>query len=216
VRGSFATLPASVGNLVSVKHLILISFSLGTLPDIIGQLHALVSLDITCSAVTVLPETIGLIRTLEILLVQNKRLQRLPDSVGDLTALKCLSIRWCPVTTLPTSLGQLRNLKILDIRETRIRHLPVSVCQLSALDSLRASLCTSGGVGLSFPPAHVVTKGAAAVKDYLFQFFLPAQVLALVILARRSNLAHLPDEMWNDVLSECRDDAGMLNEMISM
>ncbi|KAM0869967.1 hypothetical protein ACQ4PT_040328 [Festuca glaucescens] len=106
------------------------------IPDSIGKLTGLVTLDISENRLVSLPETIGKFFSLARLDLHANRIAQLPDSVGDLRSLIYLDLRGNQLTSLPSSIGRLMNLQELDVGANRIVSLPDSIGSLTRLKKL--------------------------------------------------------------------------------
>ncbi len=73
---------------------------------------------------TELPESIGKLKQLTTLDLSNNRLAALPESVGQLTQLQTLNLSNNQLTTLPESLSQLTQLQSLDLSNNQLTALP--------------------------------------------------------------------------------------------
>ena len=128
--------PDSVGQLTALTTLDLGNNQLTTLPDSLGQLTALTDLSLRGNQLTTLPDSVGQLTALTDLDLSSYQLTTLPDSLGQLIALTDLSLRGNQLTTLPDSLGQLTALTDLDLSSNQLTTLPDSVGQLIALTTL--------------------------------------------------------------------------------
>ena len=106
------------------------------LPESVGQLANLQTLDLSFTKITALPDSIGQLANLQLLNLNGLQITALPESVGQLANLQTLNLWHTPITALPESLGQLANLQTLDLRNTKITALPESVWQLANLQTL--------------------------------------------------------------------------------
>ncbi|KAG0583652.1 hypothetical protein KC19_3G152200 [Ceratodon purpureus] len=107
-----------------------------------GALKSLTWLTLEDIIVTELPESIGLLMGLWSLDIACERLQCLPNSIGDLKLLRFLTLRRCDnLKRLPKTLGGLTSLENLDINSCSIRKLPRSIGQLSGLRRLEMKGC---------------------------------------------------------------------------
>ncbi|KAL5222724.1 hypothetical protein ABZP36_027437 [Zizania latifolia] len=106
------------------------------LPDSIGKLTGLVTLDISENRVLALPDAIGKLFSLTKLDIHANRITQVPESVGDLRSLVYLNIRGNQLTSLPASLGRLLNLEELDVGANRLTSLPDSIGSLTRLKKL--------------------------------------------------------------------------------
>ncbi|XP_039161042.1 disease resistance protein RPV1-like isoform X1 [Eucalyptus grandis] len=111
------------------------------LPYEIGCLDALTEILMPCSSYAFkLPETIGNLKSLLTLDVSHSRIRMLPDSIGGLVKLRRLNLSKCSkIKQLPDSVGQLQSLVELDLSSTSLGHLPDSIGYLKQLTVLRMS-----------------------------------------------------------------------------
>ena len=70
----------------------LVSLGLTRLPETLGQLTALQSLDLSINQLTTLPEWLGQLTALQGLGLRNNQLTTLPESLGQLAALQWLDL----------------------------------------------------------------------------------------------------------------------------
>ena len=109
------------------------------LPESIGQLTSLQSLDLSHNQLTVLPESIGkLTRVLRLNLAYNQ-LTGLPESMGELTQLQNLNLEDNQFTMLPMVLIRLKELQTLNLSNFKSRKLPDWLSQIPQLQSLDLS-----------------------------------------------------------------------------
>lgn len=117
------------------------------LPDSVGELTALITLDLSnCTELTLVPDTIGKLTALTTLKCMGcTNLSRLPEGIGNLCELKTLSLGGCEkLTTLPHRLGDLRALRQLDLwRCASLVRLPDSIGGLERLEKLKLMRCSS-------------------------------------------------------------------------
>ncbi len=129
-------LPESIGQLINLISLDFIHNQLAVLPESIGQLTHLRSLYLRSNKLIALPESIGQLTDLKSLYLSINRLTLLPESIGKLTNLSSLDLRSNQLTSLPESIGQLTNLNSLDLSCNQLTSLPESIGQLTNLTSL--------------------------------------------------------------------------------
>ncbi|GJN03950.1 hypothetical protein PR202_ga21451 [Eleusine coracana subsp. coracana] len=106
------------------------------LPDSIGKLTGLVTLDISENRILALPEEIGRLSSLTKMDLHANRIAQLPDSVGDLSNLVFLDLRGNQLSSLPAGLGRLVNLEELDVSANQLTSLPDSIGSLARLKKL--------------------------------------------------------------------------------
>jgi Leucine-rich repeat (LRR) protein len=133
------TLPESIGNLVNLTSLELSWNRLQTLPESIGNLGNLTELRLDFNRLQTLPESIGNLVNLTDLKLFFNVFQTLPESIGNLVNLTDLSLGFNELQALPESIGNLVNLTELSLGFNRLQSLPESVGNLVNLKYLRLS-----------------------------------------------------------------------------
>ncbi|KAI8522805.1 hypothetical protein RHMOL_Rhmol13G0025000 [Rhododendron molle] len=135
------SLPNEVGNLISLETLNLGKNKLRTLPDSICNLTRLKKLYLSDCDVSNLPNEIGRLVTLKTLILEGNGLLTLPDSICNLTCLKNLNLAHCDVSHLPGEIGRLISLKNLYLGGNNLLTLPDSFCNLARLSDLDLKDC---------------------------------------------------------------------------
>jgi len=120
------------------------SRQLTELPESLGQLTQLQSLDLSGRQLTALPESLGQLTQLRAVDLSDNRLTVLPESMGQLAQLQSLDLSQNRLTALPESLSQLTQLWSLDLSDNRLKVLPESLGQLTQLRSLDLSKAING------------------------------------------------------------------------
>ncbi|KAK7307417.1 hypothetical protein VNO77_40463 [Canavalia gladiata] len=106
------------------------------LPDSIGKLSSLVTLDLSENRIMALPSTIGGLSSLTRLDLHSNRITELPDSVGNLLSLVFLDLRGNQLTLLPATFNRLVRLEELDLSSNQLSALPDSIGSLVSLKIL--------------------------------------------------------------------------------
>ena len=155
---SMSVLPDSIGGLKALTTLDLTECeNLITLPESIGGLTALEKLFLPhCVALTALPAAIGELKSLtELDLTRCESLVALPDSIGGLTALEQLVLAGCSITALPAAIVELKALWKLDLEMCESpASLPNALDELKDLTELNLAGCSSL---TALPPAIETT-----------------------------------------------------------
>ncbi|CAN4083615.1 unnamed protein product [Withania somnifera] len=117
------------------------------LPDSIGKLSSLITLDLSENRITVLPTTIGGLSSLQKLDLHSNRIVELPDSFGDLlnlvyldlsgNNLKLLPTNSNMISVLPETIGSLVSLRKLIVETNDLEELPHTIGQCTSLKELR-------------------------------------------------------------------------------
>ncbi|KAL5705969.1 Plant intracellular Ras-group-related LRR protein 4 [Ranunculus cassubicifolius] len=106
------------------------------LPDSIGKLSGLVTLDLSENRIATLPTTIGKLFSLTKLDLNSNRLSEVPDTIGDLIGLITLDLKGNYLTSLPATVGMLSCLQELDLSSNKLVVLPDSIGNLVSLKKL--------------------------------------------------------------------------------
>jgi internalin A len=129
-------LPESVGRLTWLKSLNLSGNKLTVLPESVERLTELVSLDFSDNRLAVLPESLGRLTPLQSLNLRSNQLMGLPEGVGQLTELRSLNLSSNKLAELPQRLNRLTQLRELAVSDNDLRELPEWLSQLTALKQL--------------------------------------------------------------------------------
>ncbi len=135
------SLPPSIGKLKNLRHLDLMRMeALSKLPDEIGDTTLLQSLYIShTSALKVLPPSIGKLKDLRVIIAEE--LNAFPKVICKLTCLKCLNLASSQLKSLPRSIGHLKNLEILNLKYSGVEELPEEIGNLTSLKVLKLHFC---------------------------------------------------------------------------
>lgn len=131
-------LPDSIGKLSSLISLDLSENRLLALPATIGGLSSLTKLDLRANRISELPETIGDLLSLIFLDLNGNQISKLPSTFGRLVCLEELDLSSNRLSVLPESIGSLVSLKRLIIETNDIEELPHTIGHCSSLRELRA------------------------------------------------------------------------------
>ncbi|GMH06619.1 hypothetical protein Nepgr_008459 [Nepenthes gracilis] len=106
------------------------------LPDSIGKLSKLLTLDLSENRIVALPTTIGGLLSLTKLDLHANRITELPESIGDILNLVYLDVRGNQLTSIPPIVGRLIHLEELDLSSNRLSVLPDTIGLLTSLRKL--------------------------------------------------------------------------------
>lgn len=109
---------------------------LSELPESLGQLTQLQSLNLSGNQLTVLPESLGHLTKLEKLNLSSNQLTTLPMWLGQLTQLQLLELGYNDLVRLPDFIGELQLLHTLGIEGEKLIEIPASLGHLSELKEL--------------------------------------------------------------------------------
>ncbi|KAI8522799.1 hypothetical protein RHMOL_Rhmol13G0024400 [Rhododendron molle] len=138
---NLSCLPNEVGNLISLETLNLSGNNLPTLPDSICDLTRLKNLNLSDCDVSHLPGEIGLLISLKGLYLGGNNLLTLPDSFCDLACLSDLDLKGCNLSHLPDRIGMLSSLMNLYLERNNVCSLPNSFSDLACLEKLSLRDC---------------------------------------------------------------------------
>lgn len=122
----FTFLPENIGSLSSLELLII-----NNIPPIEEYSGILLPVRIER-----LPDSIGDLKSLKSLNLLGNHLRSLPRSIGNLINLNELIMMFNYIEELPESIGKLKNLKNLDLRNNLLLNLPESMKNLSSLEKI--------------------------------------------------------------------------------
>lgn len=129
------------GNIFQLEFLNFLQVSntkLLSLPEELGKLVNLKTLDLHRNSIVELPASIGLLKELKNLDVSGNELQILPATLGELTSLQTLNVNCNKLTALP-SFTHLKNLSRLDVSHNQLTELPAGIYELEHLAEIHAS-----------------------------------------------------------------------------
>ena len=129
-------IPENIGNLTSLKSLDLSNTQISALPESIENLTSLQSLYLSFTQISELPESIGNLTSLQSLDLESTQISELPESIEKLTNLQSLDLSFTQISELPDSIWNLTSLQGLNLRYTQISELPESIGKLMSLKSL--------------------------------------------------------------------------------
>jgi Leucine-rich repeat (LRR) protein len=107
---------------------------LNVFPEEIRELTWLTSLSVICTDIRVLPDWIGELKNLQTLdLSTNQKIKKLPDNLSTLKHLKKLVLGNTGILRIPVLIGQLVSLEVLDISIYGIKEVPQCILDLPKL-----------------------------------------------------------------------------------
>jgi Leucine-rich repeat (LRR) protein len=192
---SLTSVPASLGNVATLRKLHLKETRTVTLPDTLENLTNLTDLNLTGSTLLVaLPAQLFSQMTKLTLLCLDycRALTELPVSIGNLTKLTLLNLRECKaLTTLPASVGNLAALESCDMFGcSALTALPSTFGRLQSLTELNLSECGN----LRYIP-HTINSDAQVTlngipQDIVDTFrrdrqFFPSQLALIAAINRK-------------------------------
>lgn len=136
-RNSLTTLPDNLAQkLPNLIELYLHSNNIAFIPQAIGNLVRLQSLDLSDNALQVICPEIGHLRSLRHLRLSNNQLKCLPQELGDLKELETLDVSMNLLRTLPEQLYRCVSLQSLTADRNLLQCLPRQLCRLPDLNEL--------------------------------------------------------------------------------
>ena len=109
---------------------------LSELPESLGQLTQLQSLNLSRNQLTALPDWLGQLKQLQSLNLSGNQLTALPEWLGQLTQLQTLNLYYNQLTMLPESLGRLKHLRSLWLTGNRLRTFPDCILAVTSIRHL--------------------------------------------------------------------------------
>jgi Leucine-rich repeat (LRR) protein len=129
-------LPDTIGELVSLESLNVSNNQLTSVPEQISGLIKLRNLQLQNNLLAALPSGIGNLANLESLELKNNQLASLPPEIGELVNLLELPLQSNNLNGLPAEIGKLANLHYLWAEDNQLMSLPLQIGQLTNLRSL--------------------------------------------------------------------------------
>ncbi|XP_061621395.1 leucine-rich repeat-containing protein 28 [Phyllopteryx taeniolatus] len=136
-RNSLTTLPDNLAQkLPNLIELYLHSNNIVIIPEAIGNLARLQSLDLSSNALLLLCPEVGRLRSLRHLRLSNNQLKSLPPEIGDLQFLETLDVSVNQLVSLPNRLHRCSSLQYLSADHNLLSHVPRHLCRLTRLTQL--------------------------------------------------------------------------------
>ncbi|XP_034385398.1 leucine-rich repeat-containing protein 28 isoform X2 [Cyclopterus lumpus] len=136
-RNSLTTLPDNIAQkLPNLIELYLHSNNIVIIPEAIGNLARLQSLDLSNNVLQFLCPEIGRLRSLRHLRLSNNHLKCLPPEIGDLQDLETLDVSMNQLISLPDRLHRCASLQNLTADHNLLGHVPRQLCCLHRLNQL--------------------------------------------------------------------------------
>lgn len=136
VSGSFKVLPDEIGDLKNLTTINIPSIKISKLPNAIGKLKNLKILKASFCELIKLPESIGDIEKLEYLDLGFNKIEKLPKSIHKLINLKELNLNNNNLSELPSSIGNLSSLELLELANNNLKAIPENIGKLKKLKTL--------------------------------------------------------------------------------
>lgn len=109
-------LPASIGQLASLRSLKITDSSIRSLPESIAGLTGLTALSLNGCRVQTLPSSVGQLGQLQSMYIDHCDLQELPASLAQLTGIQDITVSHCDyLRTVPGELQALQDAEVCDI-----------------------------------------------------------------------------------------------------
>ncbi|KAL0379078.1 UNVERIFIED_CONTAM: Plant intracellular Ras-group-related LRR protein 4 [Sesamum radiatum] len=185
------------------------------LPDSIGKLSNLITLDLSENRIAMLPEAIGRLSSLEKLDLHGNRITELPESIGDLLNLLQLDLRGNQLKSLPRTIARLVCLQELDLSSNGLSVLPDTIGSLVSLKKLNVETNDIEEI------PHTIGQCASLKElhaDYNRLKALPEAVGRIgsleILTVRYNNIRQLPTTMAS--LSSLRELDVSFNELESV
>lgn len=138
IAGRDQSFPKDFGRLTSLEKLSIGGLTLNVLPDSIGKLTKLKTLELNyLDQLVSLPDSIGDLKSLETLSIYDAPNLRLPRTIAKLTKLKKLRLR--EIRSIPDELFDLPNLETLEIDEEALKGHEEKILRLASLKKLNGA-----------------------------------------------------------------------------
>ncbi|KAF8035672.1 hypothetical protein BT93_C1642 [Corymbia citriodora subsp. variegata] len=143
---SLEELPDEIGGLGTLKRFSLKHcYRVGKIPESIGKLRCLLTLDISSTSINELPNSVGGLPKLEFLSMASTKIKELPKSILSWALLLELDLSFAEIIELPESIGNLKMLKVIQVGHNPIKKFPHALGRLKNLEELHAPDCKLEG-----------------------------------------------------------------------
>ncbi|KAI8113653.1 hypothetical protein M9435_003648 [Picochlorum sp. BPE23] len=136
---SLPSLPKGVGNLANLREINVSGNLIERIPEEIGRLRSLETLDIHNNCIRELPESLGGLASLQELNAMGNRIERVPESLGRLRSLQVLGLKDNCLTELPDVFSGLQELREVYLTGNTLESLPDSMCECQSLVKIQLS-----------------------------------------------------------------------------
>jgi hypothetical protein len=150
-RLGLTELPESIGSLRQLQSLDLSRNNLTEIPESIGSLRQLQSLDLSRNNLTEIPESIGSLKQLQSLYLSDNKLTEIPELIGSLKQLQSLDLAGNQLIELPELIGSLTQLQSLNLTNNQLTVLPKSISNLTFMENLGLGFISGGNPLLQLP-----------------------------------------------------------------
>ncbi|CAM9246461.1 unnamed protein product, partial [Chrysoparadoxa australica] len=155
------TVPASFGNLMKLKRVVLECNRLRRLPETLGKLQCFL-LNLNSNRLGGLPHCIKDMANLKKLLVNDNGLRSLPSDIGYSKSIEVMHLSGNRLTQLPDSLCELSTLTSLWLSHNYITGLPMNWHKLEQL----TEMTMEGNDHMVYPGHDVLSEGPQRVRDW--------------------------------------------------
>lgn len=139
INCNLRALPVSIKNLTALQELNLMWNQIAKLPEELGELTSLKKMVLSGNKLMSLHASIGNLKSLELLKMDHNRVEKLPSSMKNLTSLKTFNLWNNKLKEIPQDIGSLNKLRILGLSHNYIKILPEEISNLSNLETLDLS-----------------------------------------------------------------------------
>jgi internalin A len=130
ITNQLSTLPEELGYLVNLRSIDLSGNPFGKMPELLLKMKQLEVLKSTSIGLTSIPEGIGQLSKLTELDLSNNQITSIPEAIAQLSNLTWLDLGDNQITVIPEAIGQLSNLIWLSLNENQITVIPDGLAKL--------------------------------------------------------------------------------------
>lgn len=164
-----------------------------TIPEVIGILTELISLNLYGNPISSLPDDIKQLQKLKTLEVSSPKLVAFPKVICLLTSLELLSYNSSSTPSLPPEIGNLKNLTTLELNDNSFSSVPAEIANLKNLNSLKLEGNSFSTIPLGILELTELT--SLDMEDNIITS-IPSEIARMVNLSslelRENNLSELP------------------------
>ncbi len=137
IRGDIGPEIGLLIHLKSIESFAYNQYPFGKLPEELGNLSELESIDLFNAGLASLPESVGNLKKLKRISMKRGSMKKVPESIGELKNLEVFKCVDCNIESLPSTMGRMRNLRLLNLFDNKLKSIPDELAYLYRLEDIK-------------------------------------------------------------------------------